>query len=167
MFNLNNNLGLAKKIKYSFMIFALGVILSYLMAQILIIGWYQAVSLTTELFTKPADEVKVTVPHAQETIDNLLRWNFGKEAKLAYAVFKSESGLRCGAEGDKHLTFQKGGITYGASYGIAQIRYLPGRPTPTQLKDCKFNIQYAKQLRDKQGWTIWSAFNNKNYLKNI
>jgi hypothetical protein len=123
------------------------------------------VELTTYLFNKPVEDSQVNVPHAQETIDNLLRWTFGSEAKVARAVFRAESGLRCNAEGDGHLTYQKNGITFGGSYGIAQIRYLPGRPTPSQLKDCKFNIQYAKLIRDRSGWNAWSSFKSGAYKK--
>ncbi len=99
-------------------------------------------------------------------VEEQIRKIFGKkDYKIAVAIFKAESHLRCNAEGDGHLKYTKNGIEYGASYGVAQIRHLPGRPTPKQLKDCTFNIKYAKQLKDKQGWNVWSAYKNKSYLK--
>lgn len=161
----NNNLGLKRRIKLSVLYVAAGISLAYLFVSFEIQGWNQAVALGSQLFYQAPEQMQVTVPHAQDSIDNLLKWNFGSEAKLAKAIFRSESGLRCEAEGDGHLAYQKNGITYGGSYGIAQIRYLPGRPSPAQLKDCKFAIKYAKQIRDRSGWNVWSAYKNKSYLK--
>lgn len=158
--SFNNNIGLKRKIKLVVTYIAIAISLSYLLIGFELEAWNQAVDTGTQIFTQEFYQTQVTVPHAQETINNLLRWNFGSEATLAKQVFKSESGLRCEAVGDMDLQFKKNGIVYGASYGIAQIRYLPGRPSPAQLKDCKFNIQYAKKLRDKQGWTIWSTYKN-------
>lgn len=163
----NNNIGWRKKLKIVVAIISISISLGYLFINFEIQGYNQAVNLLTNEFYTKQPEYQVTVPKNKETIDNLLRWTFGSEARLAKAVFKSESGLRCEAEGDANLAYVKSGIVYGKSYGVAQIRYLPSRPTPQQLLDCKFNIQYAKQLRDKQGWEIWSAYNNKSYLKNI
>lgn len=139
-------------------VLGLGVAVTVCLIQIESTAWTQAINVGTKFFYKDPIITQVTVPHAQETINNLIRWNFGSEATLAKSVFKAESGLRCEAVGDMDLQFTRNGTVYGASYGIAQIRYLPGRPTPDQLKDCKFAIKYAKQLRDKQGWTIWSGY---------
>lgn len=90
---------------------------------------------------------------------------FGKDAPTAIAVFTAESHLNCNAVGDGHLTFENNGIEYGASYGVAQIRYLAGRPTPEQLKDCKFNIDYSHTIFIKQHFKPWSMWLNKQYLK--
>lgn len=146
-------------------VLGLGVAVSLCLIQIGLTAWTQAINIGTKAFYKEPITTQVTVPHAQESINNLLRWTFGSEATLAKSVFKAESGLRCEAEGDTDLQFTRNGIVYGASYGIAQIRYLPGRPTPAQLKDCKFAIKYAKQLRDKQGFGIWSQYSNGEYKK--
>lgn len=162
----NNNLGLKRKIKLVIAYTAIGISLTYLLAGFEYQAWTQAINLTTKLFYHEQSYSNLTIPHAGDTTENLLRWNFGSEASLAKAVFKSESGLRCEAVGDTDLQFTRNGIVYGASYGIAQIRYLPGRPTPDQLKDCKFAITYAKQLRDKQGgFQAWSAYSNGSYKK--
>lgn len=157
---INNNVKGWKKAGIILALICVSISQAYLLIGFEYQAWTQAINLTTKLFYHESESIQVIVPHAQESINNLLRWTFGSEATLAKTVFKNESGLRCEAIGDTNLTYVKNGITYGASYGIAQIRYLPGRPTPEQLKDCKFNIQYAKQLRDKQGWTIWSAYKN-------
>ena len=89
--------------------------------------------------------------------------SYGWDCKTAVAVFKAESGLRCDAVGDGHLKFGE----YGASYGIAQIRYLKGRPTPNKLVDCKFNLDYAFGMYKTQGWKPWSAYTNGAYLKHL
>lgn len=91
-------------------------------------------------------------------------WPKEDEATML-AILTAESGLRCNAEGDGHLTYQKDGRTYGASYGLGQIRYLPGRPTPDKLLDCKFNLAYVYQMEQKQEKQPWSAYTNKSYLK--
>lgn len=85
------------------------------------------------------------------------------DCKLAIAIFKAESGLRCEAVGDGHLKVGE----YGASYGIAQIRYLKGRPKPEQLLDCEFNINYAYGMYKAQGWKPWSAYTNGAYKKHL
>jgi hypothetical protein len=98
-------------------------------------------------------------------VEGQIKRVFGKDARLVTAVFRAESGLRCHAVGDTSLTYEKNGTTYGASYGVAQIRHLPGRPTPEQLQDCLFNIRYAKQVFDKQGLQPWSAWKNGAYKR--
>ena len=62
---------------------------------------------------------------------------FGDECQVASAVFFAESGLRCEAVGDKSLAYLVDGVEYGKSYGVAQIRHLPGRPAPETLLDCE------------------------------
>lgn len=104
---------------------------------------------------------------------------FGLECPLATAVFIPESGLSCGAVGDNHLVCTNelmgdgrtlkehctsDGVEYGRSYGVAQIRYLPGRPAPEALLDCETNIKYAHGMWKAQGWYPWSAYTNKSYL---
>ncbi len=91
---------------------------------------------------------------------------FGRDAKIATAVFKAESGLRCNAVGDGHLRF--GDTLYGASYGVAQIRKLSptdGRPSVDQLLDCRTNIEFARKMQLAQGFKPWSVFTSGRYLQ--
>lgn len=78
---------------------------------------------------------------------------------MATAVAYAESGLRPDAVGDTTTAY--------ASYGVFQIRALPGRPAPDKLKDYRYNIKYAYDMWCSQNWYPWSAWLNgsfKNYL---
>lgn len=101
----------------------------------------------------------------KEAIKKYIQRVFGKQAKLATAIFTAESGLRCDAIGDGHIAYFRNGTEYGKSYGIAQIRHLEGRPSPEQLTQCKFNIDYAYKVYDRSGFKPWSAYTNKAYLR--
>ena len=72
-------------------------------------------------------------------------------------IFSCESGLDSRAVGDLTLTYKDGLTTYGASYGLAQIRSLPGRPTPSWLMDVNNNLSYAKVLYDAHGVQPWTC----------
>lgn len=87
------------------------------------------------------------------------------DCNTALAVAKAESGMRCDAIGDGHIAFTKNEIEYGKSYGVFQIRYLVGRPDPSKLLDCAFNINHAHGMYLAQGWRPWSAFTNGSYKK--
>lgn len=115
----------------------------------------------------------------KQEIKNLVCRYFGKDCQIASAVFIPESGLSCSAVGDNHLvctdelmgdgrTLKEhciaDGVEYGRSYGVAQIRYLPGRPTPEALLNCETNIKYAHGMWKAQSWYPWSAFTNGAYL---
>jgi len=73
------------------------------------------------------------------------------------AIFTCESGINPKAVGDKSLQYVQNGITYGASYGIAQIRYLPGRPDPEWLLNPTNNLEYARQLYERSGVNPWTC----------
>lgn len=75
----------------------------------------------------------------------------------ALAIMKCESGGRADARGDGHLTYMLNGIEYGASYGLMQIRHLPGRPAPSKLVDPKFNLDYAYGMYKSSGWGPWTC----------
>lgn len=72
-------------------------------------------------------------------------------------IFQCESGLDSKAVGDRTLTYKDGLTTYGASYGVAQIRSLPGRPEPLWLMDVHNNLSYARQLYDAHGVQPWTC----------
>lgn len=87
------------------------------------------------------------------SILGLIQKYFPKEQwQNALNVAKGESGLNPGAIGDNYPIR---GQTI-PSYGLFQIRALPGRPKPEQLVDPEFNVQYAANLFKAQGWRPWS-----------
>lgn len=106
---------------------------------------------------------KAIVLQEQEEIANKIRQVFGADAELAIAIARCESGLRPGAIGDGHISYWVNGVEYGKSYGVFQIRHLEGRPSPEQLLDADFNIQYAYNLFKRSSWYPWSAYNNGCY----
>jgi hypothetical protein len=61
------------------------------------------------------------------------------------------------AIGDGHLKFKKNGTEYGASYGLFQIRHLPGRPAPSHLLNAENNVKYAYQIYKAQSWKPWTC----------
>jgi len=101
----------------------------------------------------------------EKSVEDLIIETFGDKWRIAYAVARAESGLRPHAIGDYTLDFKgKDGNVYGASYGVFQIRSLPGRPMVKDLLDAKFNIEYAyKMSKGGTVWTAWSAYNNGAY----
>lgn len=101
-------------------------------------------------------------------MERLIRLLWPKEQEAtALAVFTAESGLRCEAVGDSHLTFKKAGEEYGKSYSVAQIRSLPGRPAASKLQDCAYNIYYAYKLWEAQSWKPWSAWKSGAFKQHL
>ena len=89
---------------------------------------------------------------------------FGHDlCKTAVAIAMCESRLDPTRVGDKSLIFWDGDDIKGMSVGVFQIRALRGRPEPEQLKNARFNIEYAKQLHDRQGFQPWTCFTNGGY----
>ena len=97
-----------------------------------------------------------------ENVTNAIYREFGADDFcMAYAIFRSESGLVPSREGDN-----------GSSIGIAQInlpahgKKIPGKTIDEKkawLKNFQNNIHYAKQIKDKSGFYPWSNYKNGNY----
>lgn len=82
---------------------------------------------------------------------------FGERCEEALEIATCESVHFTDFIGDEGLVYVENGIEYGRSYGPFQIRYLRGRPEPEQLLDPMFNVQFAKQMFDTQGWGPWTC----------
>lgn len=85
------------------------------------------------------------------------------DQNVAQAVMMAESSNNAHNIGDTKLQYVVDGISYGASYGCFQIRYLPGRPSPDSLLDAAFNVKYANDMYLGQGWKPWSAYTTGKY----
>lgn len=111
--------------------------------------------------------IKDVVRLSDDTIEGKIReaWIGTGMEDIAVAIAKSESGLNPNAKGDIPIQFWHEGRLIGHSCGIFQIRVLPGRPDCETLKDVDKNIEFAKKLWERSGWTPWSNFKNKAYLK--
>lgn len=101
---------------------------------------------------------------SRDEIIKIINKHFGKYASQAIKIATCESGLNPSAKGDVGIQYYQDGILYGASYGIFQVRYLPGRPTPDKLVDPEFNIKYAADLHSWHGWSPWFNCSKKNGL---
>lgn len=108
-----------------------------------------------------AEEVVYISPDARTLIKEL--WQ--DEWPVAHAIIMAESRYKSDRVGDEHLTYIKNGKVYGDSIGIFQIRTFEDRPDRELLKDPYINIHYAYGMYKKQGWSPWSAYNNKSYRK--
>lgn len=106
-----------------------------------------------------------TIPPESE-IEIKIKQFFGKYSHTAKAIAMCESHLNPQAVGDGGIAYWQNGIEYGRSWGIFQIRYLPGRPHPTKLLNPDYNIAYAYQLFVRSGYafTAWSCYTNGGYL---
>jgi soluble lytic murein transglycosylase-like protein len=87
------------------------------------------------------------------------------EVDRALAVMRGESGGNPNAVGDTTLMFNQGGIRYGASYGLMQIRHLSGRPSPDWLLVPENNISYAAGMWRSQGWCPWTVAVKLGYCR--
>ena len=68
----------------------------------------------------------------------------------AMAICQAESQGNANAEGDKNTPYH--------SYGLFQVRALPGRPSGEELIDPEFNIKIAYQIYKESGWCPWSVY---------
>lgn len=65
----------------------------------------------------------------------------------ARKIMACESGGNPDAIGDRSTAYK--------SYGLFQIRALPGRPSPEWLLNPENNVSYAYSLYKKSGWLPW------------
>ena len=98
-------------------------------------------------------------PKGCENYRDLYTRVFGSKADVFLKIANKESSCNPMAVGDKHLTYWQGGIEYGMSCGLLQVRYLPGRPSCSQMQDPTANAQYALNLYNSGGFGHWSVCN--------
>ena len=94
---------------------------------------------------------------SKEEVKEYIKEVFGEDARDALIIADCESNFVEKAKGDAQTRLWKKTGVYGMSYGVFQIRYLEGRPSPDWLLDARNNITYAKQMFDEQGWGPWSC----------
>lgn len=157
----NNNIGFARKLKLIVIYLAAGISLAYLFVGFEIQGWQTAVDLISQAFYHESQTISVTVPHKESlTVETMIKRTFGKDAAMALAISHAENGTR---QCDRFHVNNDKSIDAGV-FQINSIHMTKGY-TLKDLTDCKKNIEIAKQLYDKQGWTPWTTFKNKSYLK--
>jgi hypothetical protein len=76
---------------------------------------------------------------------------FEKHCKNAIRIAQCESGMDTQKIGDLGISYKEKGTQYGLSFGVFQIRYLPGRPKPSELLKPEVNISFASKLFHSMG----------------
>lgn len=127
--------------------------LAYLSAYNVLTQWFvkqQVITLAPWTYVR-------TAKAAEMTTEQYIRLVFGKEAPIALAVAKAESGMRCDAQ-----NVNKG--TNSLDAGLFQINsvHLKKGWKIADLLDCRKNTDYAKQIRDGSGWCAWVTYQKMN-----
>lgn len=91
-----------------------------------------------------------------DTIEDKIRRAFGEEAETALAVAKAESSLNPSAVGDEHLS--------KPSIGLFQISQIYHDYSTDELMDIDRNIEIAKDIFEKGGWSRWTTYRTGAYL---
>lgn len=68
------------------------------------------------------------------------------------------------ATGDKTLTYQANGRTYGYSLSVLQVRILEGREH-CDKHDLSTNVKCAHDIWKGQGYEAWTMYTNGRYLQ--
>jgi hypothetical protein len=90
------------------------------------------------------------LPATRGDWDTLLQAYFGSAWKEAKAIMGCESGGNSNAMGPVNM----GGTR---PYGLMQIMYIAGRPSPEWLLNPENNIAYAARMFKSQGWGPWEC----------
>ena len=80
------------------------------------------------------------------------------------AIMQAESSCNPNETGDKSLTFQQNGRTYGYSVSLLQVRILPGREH-CDSHDPATNIACAYRIWKGQGYEAWTVYTNGKYRR--
>lgn len=161
MFKFNNNLGFKNKVKWFVVGFAVAVSLSYLFVGFMLNGWITAVDLTSQLFYQESKTITVSVDHKEKlSVETMIKKTFGKDANMALAISHAENGTR---QCDRFHVNNDKSIDVGI-FQINSVHMVKGY-TLKDLSDCKKNIEIAHNLYLQQGWTPWTVYQNKSYLK--
>ena len=106
-------------------------------------------------------QAPITTPSASststDTMTLILKYFPQEQWQNAYNVMMGESGGRADAIGDNFPIDTGRGPEIIPSYGLFQIRGLPGRPASDQLINPEFNVKYAADLWRQEGWRPWTA----------
>jgi soluble lytic murein transglycosylase-like protein len=154
------------KIKIRIAIVVLSILVSFWLFQTITTGFASAVNLVEPHILRYEmgkwQKVGINIQHKNlwdYPVETQIRKVFGKDAKLAEAIFRAESGLNCNA------------VSYTGDIGIAQInaKFHAKRALANgmngNLMDCTTNLLVAKQIFDEQGWTPWVVYNTLAYKK--
>lgn len=145
----------------------LGLLLISLLWLVVVIksGWDLAIQDMTNVFYQESVPVQIVVPKTSLLpVEAQINRIFGKDARVATAVFKAESGLRCNA-------INRANSNGSVDYGVAQINSIHMKKgyTEANLLDCETNLRVALAIFNRQGFEPWAAYSSgkfKQYLSN-
>ena len=120
------------------------------------------VSQETKQENKNEKDKEVVLTDCEKLDKELAKYDW--DTKLMKAIVMAESSCRADAVGDKTLTYQNNGRTYGYSVGMFQIRILEGREACDTF-DIEKNAQCAYNIYKSQGLKAWSVYSNGAYKK--
>lgn len=126
------------------------IYLAFMYASQLLTGFFY------NYFYGQVQTVEITVPHAQDSYQNLIKWYFGKDAKTALAVATAENGTHACDRTHKN----NNGTT---DIGIFQINSIHAHKG--NLYDCRDNVRVAYQIFKASGFSPWVAYQNGSYKK--
>lgn len=117
----------------------------------------KVVSVVPTTFVRVAKAAEVEPK--EMTTTQYICYKFGKECKVALAVAKAESGMRCDAQ-----NVNKNGSVDAGLWQINSIHLKKGWKL-TDLLDCKKATDFAYELYKAQGFQPWVAFWSGSYKK--
>lgn len=90
-------------------------------------------------------------------VDLVKKYFPADQVQNALKIMQAESGGNPQAVGDNYPIDTGKGPETIPSYGLFQIRGLPGRPDAQTLLNPEANVAYAASLFKSQGWRPWST----------
>lgn len=116
-----------------------------------------------------------TAPQKPQTTTDLINEIFGKDARVALAVAKAESGLTPTRENKSPVECSIGLYQINLAKDYCNGKWVhagkvPGATMEEKIEWLKVpenNIRMAKKIHGASGFRPWSVFTNRSYLKHI
>jgi hypothetical protein len=94
---------------------------------------------------------------SEMTVEQYIKYVFGKQGSTAIKIAKAESGMRCDA-----VTNEPNKTVSIGLFQINSVHYKKYKLT--DVSSCRGNIDIAKQIYDDWGgWEAWSTYKNGSY----
>lgn len=115
----------------------------------------QSVFTTAKADMEAVEDSKESSPVSTGT-EVIIRDVFSNDPDVAVAVAMAESHMRT----DATHTNTNGSV----DCGLFQINSIH-KPTAEQCSDARANVELARKIWNRAGWSAWSAYNNGSYKK--
>lgn len=118
-------------------------------------GWHVAIKETERFWLREKFGISALDYKAKRLwelpVERQIEKVFGKDAAIAKAIAKAESGMKCEA------------ISHTGDVSVFQVNKI--HSWRGNILDCTNNILIAKQIYDEQGWIPWISYQNKSYQR--